>query len=99
MRDVTAVGAPADDRHRSHVERRPTRDAIRRSLVTPSGRRVHVAKMFTWRVAATATTVVVTFAVTGDLLVGATVGGIEAFAKMALYYWHERVWASVLAEG
>lgn len=73
------------------------RRALRRLLVTPNGRRLHLTKMLTWRVVATATTIVITYLVTGDLLIGATVGGLEATAKMALYYGHERAWASVVA--
>ena len=49
--------------------------------------------MLTWRVAATATTILITAAITGDALIGTTVGGVEAIAKMALYYGHERAWA------
>jgi uncharacterized membrane protein len=74
------------------------RQVARRILVTPSGRRLHLTKMVTWRVVATATTIVITYSVTGDLLIGATVGGLEATAKMALYYGHERAWASVVAD-
>ena len=57
-----------------------------------------MAKMVTWRVAATATTILITYMVTGDVLVGATVGGVEAIAKMALYYGHERAWALALID-
>ena len=72
---------------------RSAANVLRRVLVTPSGRRLHAAKMLTWRVAATATTILITAAITGDALIGATVGGVEAIAKMALYYGHERAWA------
>lgn len=71
--------------------------SVRNFLVSPTGRRVHLAKMLTWRVIATATTIVVSYLVTGDLLVGATIGGIEATSKMALYYGHERAWARLVA--
>ena len=30
--------------------------------------------------------------VSGDPLTGLTVGGIEFFVKMPIYYFHERVW-------
>ncbi|NOX29819.1 MAG: DUF2061 domain-containing protein [Actinobacteria bacterium] len=61
-----------------------------------SSRRVHLAKTITWRVIATFTTVVISYWVTGSLAVGATIGGIEATAKMALYYGHERAWARLV---
>ena len=53
--------------------------------------------MLTWRVIGTATTIVVSYIVTGNLLVGATIGGIEATTKMVLYYGHERAWARLIA--
>lgn len=68
-------------------------DRLRAALITPSGRRLHLTKMLTWRFVATGTTMVIAYIVTGDLLVGATIGGAEAVSKMALYYWHERAWA------
>jgi len=66
---------------------------IHRLLASESGRRVHVAKMLTWRLIATGTTVLIAYLLIGDLRLGAAIGGIEATAKMALYYWHERAWA------
>lgn len=72
-------------------------NTVQRLLVSPSGRRVHLAKMITWRVIATAATIIISYLVTGDLLVGATIGGFEATSKMALYYGHERGWARLIA--
>jgi adenylylsulfate kinase len=59
-------------------------------------RRIHFAKTITWRIAATTTTVAIVFALTGDLEAGAAVGGIEAVAKLGLYYGHERIWSRAL---
>jgi len=58
----------------------------------PTSRRVHLAKMVTWRIIATSTTIVIAFALTGDLGLGASIGGAEAAVKMVLYYGHERAW-------
>ena len=52
----------------------------------------HIAKTLTWRVTATLTTTIVAWAITGDTTIGLTVGGIEFFLKMPIYYFHERVW-------
>ena len=41
---------------------------------------------------ATLTTILITWLVTHRLDVGILVGGIEATAKMFLYYAHERAW-------
>ena len=49
-------------------------------------------KGLSWRVTATATTVLITLMVTGNVGTALTVGGIEAVGKIFLYYAHERVW-------
>lgn len=66
-------------------------------LATSNLRRVHLAKTITWRIVATLTTILISFAVTGSLAIGATIGGIEAVAKMVLYYGHERTWARIVS--
>ena len=58
----------------------------------PVSAKRHLAKTFTWRVLATATTILIAWLVSGDWRVGAQVGLIEFFAKMGLYYAHERAW-------
>ena len=55
-------------------------------------RKRHLAKTLTWRVTATITTIIITWLITGDKTAGLAVGGIEFFAKMPIYYFHERVW-------
>ena len=52
----------------------------------------HIAKTFTWRITATLTTMIIAWLVSGDPLTGITIGGIEFFIKMPVYYFHERVW-------
>ena len=55
-------------------------------------RRRHIAKALTWRVAATTTTVAITWIVTGNMKFGLIVGAIESSSKIVLYYLHERAW-------
>lgn len=52
----------------------------------------HLAKTFTWRVTATLTTMFIAWVVSGDPLTGITVGGVEFFVKIPIYYLHERAW-------
>ena len=54
-----------------------------------------IVKTLTWRVTASLTTFVIAWVLTGDLLIGATIGSIEAIAKIFLYYFHERIWNNV----
>ncbi len=62
--------------------------------MTKISRRRHVAKALTWRIFATMATLLIAGLVTGDWAIGARIGVIEFFAKMVLYYGHERVWYS-----
>ncbi len=55
-------------------------------------------KTVSWRIIATTTTVTIAFLVFGDISNALKVGGIEFFAKMAIYYFHERAW-QVLPRG
>ena len=52
-------------------------------------------KTMSWRVIATATTFVISWLVTGSVAVGAGIATIEFWAKLILYYGHERLWAKV----
>ena len=54
-----------------------------------------IVKTMTWRVTASLTTFLIAWILTGDLLIGATIGGIEAIAKIFLYYFHERIWNKI----
>ena len=53
------------------------------------------AKTLTWRVIASLTTFLIAWILTGDLLIGASIGSIEAIAKFFLYYFHERIWNNI----
>ena len=54
-----------------------------------------MAKTITWRITASLTTFLIAWILTGDILVGASIGSIEAFAKIFLYYFHERIWINI----
>ena len=52
----------------------------------------HFAKAISWRILGTADTVLVSWFITGDFLIGASIGTVEVFTKVILYYTHERMW-------
>lgn len=52
----------------------------------------HVLKTITWRVVGTIDTIVLSWIITGNPLVGLTIGGVEVITKMVLYFLHERAW-------
>jgi uncharacterized membrane protein len=51
-----------------------------------------ILKTVSWRILATATTIAIAYLVFNDIGSALKVGGIEFFAKMFLYYFHERAW-------
>ena len=51
-----------------------------------------IVKTGTWRVIATCTTFLVSWFVTGSIAVGLGIASIEFWAKLVLYYLHERAW-------
>ncbi len=54
-----------------------------------------LAKGFTWRIVATMTTVVIAKIVTGETSTAFQIGFFEFFAKIGIYYTHERIWAKI----
>ena len=54
-----------------------------------------MAKTITWRITASLTTFLIAWMLTGDILIGASIGGMEAIAKLFLYYFHERIWINI----
>ncbi|MDO9208375.1 MAG: DUF2061 domain-containing protein [Sulfuricurvum sp.] len=51
-----------------------------------------VLKAVSWRTVGTIDTMVIAFFITGNLIWALSIGSIEVFTKMILYYFHERVW-------
>tara|TARA_B100000787_G_scaffold148102_1_gene119448 strand:+ start:77 stop:283 length:207 start_codon:yes stop_codon:yes gene_type:complete len=54
-----------------------------------------IIKTLTWRFTASLTTFVIAWILTGDLLIGISIGSIEAVTKIFLYYFHERIWNNI----
>ena len=54
-----------------------------------------LVKTMTWRVTASLTTFLIAWMLTGDVLIGASIGSIEAIVKIFLYYYHERIWNNI----
>jgi uncharacterized membrane protein len=54
-----------------------------------------VMKAVSWRIVGTIDTMVISYIITGKLTMALSIGGVEVFTKIALYYLHERVWAHI----
>ncbi|WP_310439938.1 DUF2061 domain-containing protein [Sulfuricurvum sp.] len=51
-----------------------------------------VIKAISWRTVGTIDTIVVSYFITGNLVMAVSIGSIEVITKMFLYYVHERAW-------
>jgi len=51
-----------------------------------------IVKSISWRTIGTIDTIVISYIITGKATLAISIGGIEVFTKMALYFFHERAW-------
>ncbi|TDQ17420.1 putative membrane protein [Algoriphagus boseongensis] len=49
-------------------------------------------KSISWRIVGTIDTMVISYFVTGQLVMAISIGSVEVVTKIFLYYLHERVW-------
>jgi len=49
-------------------------------------------KSISWRIVGTIDTIVISYFVTGQLVMAVSIGSVEIVSKILLYYLHERVW-------
>ena len=61
------------------------RDAPKRSLI----------KAVSWRVAGSIDTFILSWIFTGNLKIAGTIASVEVFTKIALFYFHERLWMRI----
>lgn len=58
-------------------------------------RKRHIAKAVTWRLVGTIDTILISWFITGNPLMGLKIGVVEVATKMILYYLHERAWFKI----
>ncbi len=51
-----------------------------------------VVKAVSWRATGTCDTIIITFLITGQAKWAFSIGFVELFTKIFLYYVHERIW-------
>lgn len=54
-----------------------------------------LAKTISWRIIGTLDTILISWLITGTFVFAISIGAIELFTKMILYFFHERIWNSV----
>ncbi|MGB7394928.1 MAG: DUF2061 domain-containing protein [Pricia sp.] len=55
-------------------------------------RKRHLLKTVSWRAVGTLDTIIISWVMTGDPMMGLKIGTFEIITKMVLYYLHERAW-------
>ena len=51
-----------------------------------------VLKALSWRLTGTLDTIMVSFLISGRIKIALSIGVVELFTKLTLYYLHERAW-------
>lgn len=54
-----------------------------------------VAKALSWRVIGTLDTLIVSYFLTQEFSIAASIASIDFLTKMVLYFFHERIWNAV----
>ena len=54
-----------------------------------------ILKSISWRTVGTIDTIMISWLVVGKLDFALTIGGVELFTKMFLYFLHERTWNKI----
>lgn len=54
-----------------------------------------IAKSISWRTVGTLDTMLISWLLTGNLAIAASIGTVEVFTKMALFFVHERAWNKI----
>lgn len=54
-----------------------------------------LAKGVSWRLVGTLDTILISFLLTGEVMIAAKIGGLELITKFILYYFHERAWNEI----
>lgn len=54
-----------------------------------------VAKAVSWRIIGTLDTLVISYLLTGEVVIAASIASIDFVTKMFLYFFHERLWNKI----
>tara|TARA_R110002051_G_scaffold187560_4_gene257197 strand:+ start:1154 stop:1417 length:264 start_codon:yes stop_codon:yes gene_type:complete len=54
-----------------------------------------IVKSISWRIIGTVDTILISWLVTGTAKVAFSIGLVELFTKMLLYFFHERAWNAI----
>jgi uncharacterized membrane protein len=64
----------------------------RKTILVADNHYRSLIKAFSWRMTGTLDTILISFLITGRIRWALSIGFVELFTKVALYYLHERIW-------
>lgn len=68
---------------------------INRKMKAQIDKRDHLfsfAKAISWRIVGTIDTIIISYIITGKISLAVSIGSIEVFTKITLFYFHDRIW-------
>jgi len=67
-----------------------------KSLTTVRDRPIKsIAKAVSWRIVGSIDTIFISYLLTGKIKIAFSIGGVEVFTKIFLYFVHERIWEAI----
>ena len=54
-----------------------------------------ILKAISWRATGSLDTIIISYLITGNIKIAASIGFIEVFTKTILYFIHERIWNKI----
>ena len=54
-----------------------------------------IAKALSWRIVGTLDTLLVSYFVTGKIILAASIASVDFLTKLFLYFFHERIWNKI----
>ena len=54
-----------------------------------------IAKALSWRVVGTIDTLVVSYILSGEIVLAASIASVDFLTKLMLYFFHERIWNKI----
>ncbi|MEE9363004.1 MAG: DUF2061 domain-containing protein [Cellulophaga sp.] len=76
------------------LDKKNTRQSYEEDKKSEDSKR-SIAKSISWRIIGTLDTIIISWVVTGALTVAMSIGVVELFTKMILYFFHERIWNTI----
>ena len=73
----------------------PTVEEMKRSVPLVDKHYRSLLKAVSWRVTGTLDTMLISFLITGKIKLAVSIGFVEVFTKIGLFYLHERLWARI----